>query len=400
MPLFRRKVKKLAAPRMGRPRSVNIRPAPATSGSPNLAVLRRMRRHGLVAACLNVIKGPIVGAEWDITDPDDGLAQALIEQLRPLWRRLMSQALTALDFGYAAFELVYDADGDGVRLIETRALDPGTVEALLDDHGRVGGLRWRGVDGSVDLDAEKSLWLVHAGEFGDPWGESHLTPAWPFWQALTYAVVYGNRWLERHALPPAVVRYPAELAVDGEGKPTPANETRALELAKRVNSEHPAVALPQPAEAGQPGWEIELLQGAADVGPLLDWVGYLSRMLVTSLFVPEKALYQDGDRGSLSLVSEQVNTFLLTLDGIARELAEQISTGLLQPLAGLIGYEGARPSLVIASMAGSRREMYRELLIELIKGDKIENLNLVVEQIAAELGLTVAPDEDDPAPED
>ena len=386
MPLFRRKVKKLAAPRMGRPRSVNIRPTPVASGSPSLAVLRRMRRHGLVAACLNVIKGPIISAEWDVKDPDAGLARALAEQLRPLWRRLVSQALTSLDFGYAGFELVYSA-GDGVRLTETRALDPGTIEALLDGDGRVSGLRWRGADGTVDLDAEKSLWLVHAGEFGDPWGESHLTPAWPFWQALTYAVVYGNRWLERHALPPAIVRYPAELTVDDEGKPAPANETRALELAKRINSEHPAVALPQPAETGQPGWEIELLQGAADVGPLLDWVNYLSRMLVTSLFVPEKALYQDGDRGSLALVSEQVNTFLLTLDGIARELAEQISSGLLEPLAGLVGRPGARPSLVIATMAGSRRTLYKELLVELIHQGKID---LAVEQIAAELGLSLA----------
>lgn len=396
MPLFRRKVKKLTAPRMGRPRSINIRPTPVVSGSPSLAVLRRMRRHGLVAACLNVIKGPIVAAEWDLKDPDAGLARELAEQLRPLWRRLVSQALTALDFGYAGFELVYGAAGDGVRLTETRALDPGTIEALLDGDGRVSGLRWRGADGTVDLDAEKSLWLVHAGEFGDPWGESHLTPAWPFWQALTYAVVYGNRWLERHALPPAVVRYPAELTVDSEGKSAPANETRALELAKRINSEHPAVALPQPAETGQPGWEIELLQGAADVAPLLDWVSYLSRMLVTSLFVPEKALYQDGDRGSLALVSEQVNTFLLTLDGIARELAEQISSGLLEPLAGLVGRPGARPGLVIASLAGSRRELYKELLVELIHQGKID---LAVEQIAAELGLSLAPDKDAPAPE-
>ncbi|MCX7021954.1 MAG: hypothetical protein NTW26_06745, partial [bacterium] len=174
---------------------------------------------------------------------------------------------------------------------------------------------------------------------------------------------------------------------DGEGKPVPANETRALELAKRINSEHPAVALPQPAEAGQPGWEIELLQGAADVAPLLDWVNYLSRMLVTSLFVPEKALYQDGDRGSLALVSEQVNTFLLTLDGIARELAEQISSGLLEPLAGLIGHPGARPSLVIASLAGSRRTLYKELLIELIRKGEV---NLAVEQIGEELGLSIS----------
>ncbi|HDR06603.1 MAG TPA: hypothetical protein ENN88_03125 [Candidatus Coatesbacteria bacterium] len=389
MPLFRRKVKKLAAPSMGRPRSVNLRPAPfawdSPSGSPSLAVLRRMRRLGLVAACLNVIKGPVVAAEWDVKDPDDGLVRELLDQLQPLWRRLASRALTCLDFGYAGFELVYETDG-GVRLAETRALEPGAIEPLLDEVGRPVGLRWRGPDGTEELDAAKSLWLVHGGEFGDPWGESHLTPAWPFWQALTYAVVYGNRWLERHALPPAVVRYPAELAVDAEGKPVPANETRALELAKRINSEHPAVALPQPDEPGRPGWEIELLAGAADVGPLLDWVAYLSRMLVTSLFVPEKALYQEGDRGSLSLVSEQVNTFLLTLDGIARELAEQVSAGLLEPLSTLLGRPEARPRLVIASLAGSRRELYKELLLELLREGKI---GVAVEQIAEELGLSV-----------
>jgi hypothetical protein len=395
LPLFRRKVKKLSAPRAGRPRSVNIRPTPVASGSPSLAVLRRMRRHGLVAACLNVIKGPVVAAEWDLKGEDAGLVRELTDQLRPIWRHLVGQALTCLDFGYAGFELVYDAAGGSLRLVETRALDPGTVEPLTDGSGRVAGLRWRGTGATVDLDAEKSLWLVHSGEFGDPWGESHLTPAWPFWQALTYAVLYGNRWLERHALPPAVVRYPAELAVDGEGRPAPANETRALELAKRINAEHPAVALPQPSEPGQPGWEIELLQGSADVGPLLDWVRYLSRMLVTSLFVPEKALYQDGDRGSLALVSEQVNTFLLTLDGIARELAEQISVGLLEPLAGLFGYPGARPRLVIASLAGSRRNLYKELLVELIRKGEVD---LAVEQIAEELGLSVVDGEGSPNP--
>lgn len=395
MALFRRRVKKLAAPPMGRPRSISLSPTPPASGRPSLATLRRMRRHGLVAACLNVIKGPVVAAEWNVMDDDAELARELTVQLQPIWRRLMLQALTCLDFGYVGFEIVYDTTGGGVRLVETRALDPGTIEPLLDGEGRVAGLRWRGAGGTVDLDSTKTLWLVHSGEFGDPWGDSHLTPAWPFWQALTYAVLYGNRWLERHALPPAIVRYPPELTVDAEGKPSPANETRALELAKRINSEHPAVALPQPVESGQPGWDIELLQGTADVGPLLDWVRYLSRMLVTSLFVPEKALYQDGDRGSLALVSEQVNTFLLTLDGISRELAEQISTHLLQPLADLLGYPGARPRLVIASLAGSRRRLYKELLVELIRKGEI---NLAVEQIAEELGLSVVGGGDSDAP--
>ena len=40
----------------------------------------------------------------------------------------------------------------------------------------------------------------------------------------------------------------------------------------------------------------------------------------------------------------------------------------------------------IASLAGSRRRLYKELLVELIKKGEI---NLAVEQIAEELGLSV-----------
>jgi len=391
MPLFnrntrnkRRKTKNLAAASpLGRPRAVSSLPTPVEGGRPSLAVLNQMRRHGLVAAALNVIKGPIISAQWSITADDPELAAELRSQLEPIWRRLMTQALTVLDYGHAAIEVVFDRRGERTVIAETRGLDPSRVEPLTDDSGRVQGVRWQGGQKAVELESPKYLWLTHGAEFGDPAGRSHLTPAWPFWRALTYAVLYGNRWLERHALPPAVVRYPAELTVDSAGNPAPANEARALSLAKRLNSEHPAIALPQPAEKDSPGWEIELLKNTADVGPLLDWVRYLSRMLLTSLFVPEKALYQDG-AGSHALVAEQVNTFLLTLDGLARELAEQLSAGLLDPLSTLLGYPNARPRLVIATLASSRRKLYKELLVEMIRKGEV---NLSAEKLAEELSV-------------
>lgn len=385
MPLFKRR--RLAAGPVGRPRVAAGALTQPRSGRPALGVLRRMRRHGLVAACLNIIKGPLVAAEWDVHCADEGLAAELRRALAPLWRRLISQALTSLDFGFAGLEAVYDTSGGAVRLVETRGLAPEELEPRLDDEGRVDGLRWSGGGRRIELEPPKAVWLVHRGEFGDPYGESHLTPAWPFWEALTYAVLYGNRWLERRALPPVVVRYPAELEVDAEGRPVPANEERALELAKRLNAEHPAVALPQPVDDGRPGWAVEQLTGGAEIGPLIEWCDYLSRMLVTSLFVPEKALYQAGGEGSLALAREQVNTFLLTLDGMGRELTEQLSAHLLRPLAGLLGHEDAKPRLTLASLAGSRRELYRDLVLELIRAGEI---SLAVEQIAEELGVPVS----------
>ncbi|MBD3401027.1 MAG: hypothetical protein GF399_11965 [Candidatus Coatesbacteria bacterium] len=398
MPLFKRRKRTRLSAVQPRPRvATGGRTAPSAS-RPSLSVLKRMRRHGLVAACLNVIKGPLVAAEWDVEAADDGLAEELKELLRPLWRRLLQQALTSLDFGFAALEVVFDSADKRLLPVETRALEPAACEALTDETGRVNGLCWRGADGAVELESPRALWLIHGGEFGDPYGESHLTPAWPFWKALTYAVLYGNRWLERRALPPVVVRYPAELEIDAAGNPVPANESRALELAKRLNSEHPAVALPQPDDAGRPGWEIERLEAGGEIGPLIEWCDYLTRMLTASLFVPEKALYQAGERGSQALAREQLNTFLLTIDGLGRELTEQISAGLLQPLAALNGYPEARPRLTLATLAGSRRELYRDLVLELIRAGRV---NPAVDQLAEELGVPLsqgAADDDDEGP--
>ncbi|HUT98704.1 MAG TPA: hypothetical protein VM054_06475, partial [bacterium] len=64
-------------------------------------------------------------------------------------------------------------------------------------------------------------------------------------------------------------------------------------------------------------------------------------------------------------------------------------------LAGLIGRPGARPSLVIATLSGSHRTLYKELLVELIRRGEI---NLAVEQIAEELGLSVTPRKAAPPP--
>lgn len=271
------------------------------------AVLRRMGEMPLIHGCLELAKSLLLDVSHKITFESgsvrsDELEGELRAQIEPHWGTLLRHALSCLDFGCAAFELVYQVDSTyGTRLVGINPLDASFV-------------RWVSADEQVDkifLDTTRQDTLLEKGSFlwfsfspteeSDSWGASFLEPVWPFWQALTYAITYGTKWMEQHA--------PCYIAMDEE----------------KVS--------------------FKESMGDSGIGPLQDWICYLEKMLVWSFFVPESALYTE----SKIPLHEHVGNFLQLMLKLRAYLEEQLTRQLVVPLARSMGFEYTSPRIYIST---------------------------------------------------
>ena len=68
----------------------------------------KLRMNAQIAAGLKVIKLPIIGQQWTTVCDDKDIGEFIDQLLRPMWYNLLTSTLTAVDFGFAAHEIVYD----------------------------------------------------------------------------------------------------------------------------------------------------------------------------------------------------------------------------------------------------------------------------------------------------
>jgi hypothetical protein len=110
-------------------------------------------------------------------------------------------------------------------------------------------------------------------------------------------------------------------------------------------------------------------------------------MILRSMLVPEKIISQDETVGSYSMAKTHLDIFLLSVDGLINELSDCITSQFIKPLLR-INYGDDFPDVdfQIETLSQQNRELLQEILIEMIKEDKITP---DADKIASFLGIDI-----------
>jgi hypothetical protein len=285
-----------------------------------------MRKNGQVVFTLMLKKSPVRTVfrndrSWHIESKDQTMADVITHNLNKILPRHMGDILTYLDYGTAFFELVWknttmkelglrrsDSGNNVAVLKKLNAVYPATIEQILvKSNGSFNGFTQRvsGTKGPfVKVPADQSLIFTHDGYFRNKWGNSYLTPMFPFW--YWYEVVWRLflRYMERMATPVVVGKAPqTHKVVDSAGNLVDAMD-KALEIAGDVGYSN-AVAVPSDVdENGNPLWVIDyLVSPAGSENVFIRALEELGTMIIRSGLMADRVATQESSTGSYNMSS-------------------------------------------------------------------------------------------------
>jgi len=283
--------------------------------------LKEMRRDGQIALGLELVKAPLYAAPWRVECKDTGIAAYVKAEFDRVWRTAVRTALRAVDFGFAPHEILWSQDGAGVHLKTLKDLDPQHTTLLRDRAGDYGGFRW---NDEVVVPAEKTFVMTHWKEFGNLYGVSRMTAAYPHWDDCRDARKQLRTYLRRRAIPPIKGRAPAERRQTPGGAEVDCIAEHHKNL-MTLQSGGVATMPSEYDEKGNPLWDAELMsdnQQRSD--DFLKPITYHDTMKLRSMMVPERTATQDG-KGALAMAEAHTEMFLILEDMLLFDLVEQLN---------------------------------------------------------------------------
>jgi len=314
--------------------------------------VREMLTDPQIIAALNIIKLPMIQNSWDVDCEDDNIREFVKETLNPLWTRLLTNALTALEYGFSAQEKVFE-EKDGYIVLDKLILaKPWLVTLSLTDDGSFNGFVY---GATVDIPPEKAFWWTYNFRYGNYYGQSILKSAHEIWRVKKLIMLFANRHYERRGTPPIIVKYPTQPKVTGNDKLSPNLE--AQNILKIVESS-PVVAVPRQIRGDKTIdlWEIESLAQDLKGDQFINYIDYLDRLILRSMFIPDKIIY--GDEGSYALSQTHSNLFMRFLQGIYNSLLEWINNYIVNQLVELnFGQDAPQAQIIGAPLAQVEKDL-------------------------------------------
>lgn len=342
-----------------------------------------MRRDPQLAAVLKAVSLPIRRATWQV-DPAGATPEAtqLVADSLGLpvkdtdydpaggyrvrgvrWADHCRVGLLSLVWGHMPFEETYDvSDGRTARLAMLSERMPTTIQTIeVNRDGTLRQIQQYGQPNNADqpIPANRLLWYAHERE-GSAWqGTSLLRPAYAAWllkREMLRAHATGNRRFN-HGVP-TVVWAPGS-------DPTPAQVADAAAFASAARTgDQSGGSLP-------PGAHLELVGLTGGVPDTLAFVRYLDQQM-SRIALAGMLDLGETPNGSRALGAEFVDLFLLTIQALAEEQAEAVTS---QTVARLVAYnwgEDAPVPYVCVADVGSKREVTVEAIDGLVRSGAVE----------------------------
>lgn len=289
----------------------------------------RMRHDSQLQAVLSAYNLPILRATWAV-DPAgcrDEVVQHVADDLGlPVlgddtpgparrrgitWQRHLRKALLHLVFGHMPFELRYREEGGLLRLDHLGERMPWTIaEINLNTDSTI-----KFVTQNTQRDpipANRLLWYV-TGQEGANWtGHSMLRPAYALWLIKHEVMRVHATSIRRFGMGVPYVEAPAGA--------TAAQVAQARDLAQ-------AMRAGDQSGAGLPaGFKPQLMGLAGSVPDALGFIRYLDQSMAKMVLAGLIELGQT-ETGSRALGQSFLDLFLLSLQGVADETAETVTSG-------------------------------------------------------------------------
>jgi len=338
------------------------------------SIRKKMRKDPQIALALAAIKAPIVAMDWSVESESAEVRAFVKAVLAPLRRKLVRASLEAVDFGFQAFEKIYeirdvsvsdeDAASEGrpqvftfprsVVLADLKDIDPEQVriEASSADGSYAGFTQT--LDGEkVFVPARKSFIFTVGRRWGNLYGTSRIDAAYEVWHWCNIMYNFSNRYFERKGDPVIKGRAPAEARLDADGR-----EVNTIEEAGRVignlRAGGTAVFPDERDEFGNLRWDFEYMLDDKRGDQFLDYITHLQTLKLRGVLVPERVLTQDNATGSYAMARAHTDTFLLSEEILANDLIDHINRYIVGDLVALnFGPDAPRASVTHLGLGAS-----------------------------------------------
>ena len=342
----------------------------------------KLRMNAQIAAGLKVIKLPIIGQQWTTVCDDKDIGEFIDQLLRPMWYNLLTSTLTAVDFGFAAHEIVYDVkditlnrkyekkpffDKKAVVWKKFKSLYPDTVNIKLDRMENFDGITQKWVGSDIHIPVEKSFIFTHdkGDSFGNLFGVSRVKPAYDCWYWWISLVQFMMRYFERKGTPPVIVKFPLGQTKDGTD-----HADIALEMGKALIGES-VIAIPSTTyENTPPKWDLNYLLDDKRGEMFLSALTFFENKMLRGMFVPERTITQDSSSkaGSYSLSQTHADMFLLGEEALLVDIENQVNKYIVRRLIEYnFGAKAPQCYIKIERITEARKGFLKDVFMEMIK---------------------------------
>lgn len=345
-------------------------------GRRGLDTFEKMRRSdGTVKAALMAVKLPVLAADWRVEaasdDPRDQLAAQLVEA--SLFERIsfddfLREALTHLDFGFSIFEQVFEItkfEGrEHILLSEMGYRKQTSIEKWQTLDGEPGITQRLAGGGSVGIPAVKLTHFAHDQEGDNYTGISLLRAAYKPWYMKTALEQVDAIKHEKQGLGILKVKTPSTAKEDDKAT------AREIAREQRANEEAFIEELD--------GFSFEFMDmKAKTTTDILPSLNYHNRAILQSVLAQFLDIGSSGSSGSYSASQDQASLFIMSLETIAKEVAERINQSVVKNICLLNGIE---------------REKYPMVTYDRIGQDAIETFSKALNQLFTSGAITPGPE--------
>ncbi len=352
---------------------------------------RLMRGNPTIAMARMAATAPICAAEhsYELGDEASEEWRDFVEaKIEPLWQRLVKDMLFALDYGFAAFEKVWEVDGDGhLAYRKLKSLLPDKTNILVtEQHGVFAGLR----QGGVTLDSSKSFLYTYDMEAGDPYGRprhENVRGTWNRWNTLAKK---QDKYITKVAGVIPIIEYPPGTSQDKTGAEKDNYDLAVAilnSLGKGVGVTMPNTLAQYATDLARQGvdlsqlraWAIDFLETKQQHGAeMVEMMRHQESQLARGWLIPERAIIE-GQHGTLAESESHAKLALVIAYLLLVEMCRYVNWYLIDPLLVVnFGMKAAGGVKIVPQSLDSAMQLFMQDLIGKVLGDK-NNVDLFLD---------------------
>jgi len=364
-------------------------PAEVNPETIDVETFTSMRRNYQIAIGLAIIKMPIIALPYRVICDDMKIQKTVEWMLAKIWKKLVKNALMAVDYGFASHEKVWERgtvkisekdkagkeeiyyQGDIVFYKKIKPHHPESIKMKFDDkqnlveiiqESSLGGFK------EIELPIRKCFLFTNEEEFGNPFGVSRLKNAYTVWYYQNLLLQFMMQYFERRGTPPTVATAPPGRTQDSGGAEVD-NLDIALRLATSLISSSVAVLPYQANREGRENmWKLDTFSDDARAPMFIDALTHLEALSLRALFIPEGVI-SSGESGGSGSNSLSADMFLMTEKGLITDFEDAVSEQICTPFVEA-NYppEEQRPvSVKLDPLSFERKTTVKELFIEMMR---------------------------------
>jgi len=343
----------------------------ALRGLNGLRTYKKMRTDSAVRSSLSTLKTPIIGATWFFEaasdDPEDQLAADFLQKNFDLWmtyswHEVLLDALLSLDYGFYAFEKVFDyKTWNGREYIYLKKLGSRHPLTIPEEEGfkydkNGGPVSVSFFTGETDQDItevpiEKLLIVTYDKEAGDLRGNSILRSAYKHWYFAEAAYKIDGIQKERHSIGVPIIKLPLNF--------TPKDVAEAQAIGRNLRANQLAhIVLP-------PGWELEFAKMEGNPVSALATAEYHSQMIFTNIIAQAMWTSRQQDADTM------MNFFLRFTRKVAGDMLEAINRYLIPQLIDLNFEVSEYPKMRVRRLGDTQEARELSFTLRNMVGSKV-----------------------------